>query len=65
MDPGQAPHPRLRLILDHATKNADAATTATAWNPEDELYGHLELSSAEDLQIDSITIYLKVRYRQQ
>jgi hypothetical protein len=59
MDPGQAPRPRLRLILDHTTKNLDAATTATVWNPEDELHGHLELSSAEDLRIDSFAIYFE------
>ncbi|KAF2802901.1 uncharacterized protein BDZ99DRAFT_482461 [Mytilinidion resinicola] len=57
MDPD--PTPRLRLILDHTTKNPDAATTATVWNPEDELHGHLELSSTEDLGIDGITIYFE------
>lgn len=57
MDPGQARCPRLRLILDHTIKNAD--TTTTIWNPEDELYGHLELSSAEDLRINGITIYFE------
>ena len=59
MDPGQAPRPRLHLILDHTTKNPDAATTATVWNPEDELHGHVDLSSAEDLRIDGITIYFE------
>lgn len=57
MDPD--PTPRLRLILDHTTKNPNAATTATVWNPEDELHGHLELSSTEDLGIDGITIYFE------
>ena len=41
MDPGQAPPPRLRVILDHRTKNIDTPTSATVWNPEDELHGHL------------------------
>ena len=57
MDPDQAP--RMRLILDHTTKNPDAPTTATVWNPEDELHGHLELSSTDDLRIDGITIYFE------
>ena len=57
MDPDQAP--RLRLILDHTTKNPDAITTTTVWNPEDELHGHLELSSTDDLRIDGITIYFE------
>jgi len=57
MDPGQAPRPRLRLILDHTIN--DAESTPTVWNPEDELYGHLELSSVEDLRINDITIYFE------
>lgn len=57
MDPDLTP--RLRLILDHTTKNPDAATTATVWNPKDELHGHLELSSTEDLGIHGITIYFE------
>lgn len=57
MDPD--PTPRLHLILDHTTKNPNSATTATVWNPEDELHGHLELSSKEDLGIDAITIYFE------
>ncbi|PVH68960.1 hypothetical protein DL98DRAFT_578574 [Cadophora sp. DSE1049] len=32
---------------------------AIVWNPEDELHGHLELSSAEDIRIDSTTIYFE------
>ena len=59
IDPGQAPRPLLRLVLDHTTKNPDAATTATVWNPEDEQHGHLELSSVEDLRIDGITIHFE------
>jgi hypothetical protein len=59
MNPGQAPRPRLRLILDHKAKPPNAATTATVWNPEDELHGHLELSYAEDIRIDGITIYFE------
>jgi hypothetical protein len=57
MDPDQAP--RLRLVLDHTTKNPDALITATVWNPEDELHGHLELSSTDNLRIDGITIYFE------
>ncbi|CZR60163.1 uncharacterized protein PAC_10059 [Phialocephala subalpina] len=49
--------PQLRLILEHTTKRPDVATTATAWNPEDELVVHLELTSKETLRADSITIY--------
>lgn len=56
MDPDQSP--RLRLVLDYTTKNPDA-TTATVWNPEDELHGHLELSSMDDLRMDGITIYFE------
>jgi hypothetical protein len=59
MDPGQAPPPRLRVILDHRMKSPDTPTSATAWNPEDELHGHLELSSTEDLHIDEIAIYFE------
>lgn len=59
MDPSRAPSPRLRLILDHTTKNPDARHTATVWNPDDELHGHLELSSPEDYRIDGITIYFE------
>jgi hypothetical protein len=57
MDLDQAPC--LRLVLDHTAKNPDALTTATVWNPEDELHGHLELSSTDDLRIDGITIYFE------
>lgn len=49
--------PQLRLILEHTTKRPDVATTATAWNPEDELVVHLELTSKETLRADNITIY--------
>jgi hypothetical protein len=53
--------PHLRLVLDHTTKNPDAQNTATIWNPEDHLYGHLELSKVvgEDLALDKITIYFE------
>jgi len=61
MGPGQAPPPRLRVILDHRTKNIDTPTSATVWNPEDELHGHLELSSTESLRIDEIAIYFEGR----
>jgi len=53
----QAPH--LRLILDQRAKNPNGPTTATVWNPEDDLHGHLELSSTDDLLIDRITIYFE------
>jgi hypothetical protein len=59
MDPGQAPPPRLRVILDHRTKNSDGITSVTVWNPGDKLQGRLELSSTEDLHIGKIAIYFE------
>lgn len=53
--------PRLRLILDNATKNLNAEIAATVWNPADNLFGRLEISSKQDLAIERITLYLEGR----
>jgi len=50
MVPDQSPH--LRLILD-------GNSTTTVWSPEDNLHGHLELSSKEEVHILGITIYFE------
>jgi hypothetical protein len=51
--------PRLRIILDHSSKNLDADNTVTVWNSADNLHGHLELSGTQDLAIDGIAIYFE------
>lgn len=51
--------PYLDLVLDHTVKHPDAEITATVWNPADNLYGHLEISSKQDITIERITIYFE------
>jgi hypothetical protein len=62
MDPyevGQVPY--LSLILDHESWNSDSQDTPTIWNPEENLYGHLELATVagEDVDVQKITIYFE------
>ncbi|CZT42392.1 uncharacterized protein RSE6_02266 [Rhynchosporium secalis] len=59
MDSSNASSPRLRLIVRQTTKICDSTMRAIVWNPEDELHGHLELSSAEDIRIVNTTIYFE------
>lgn len=57
MDPYQSP--RIRLVLDQSGPNPDVNATLVAWKPEDELHGHLEVSSSEDIDIDGVTVYFE------
>lgn len=59
MDPSQASSPHLRLVLDQDTKSCDSTMRAIVWKPEDELHGHLEMLSTEDVRINRTTIYFE------
>ncbi|KIM95748.1 hypothetical protein OIDMADRAFT_148793 [Oidiodendron maius Zn] len=51
--------PCLRLFLDHAAKNSDRGGPITSWAPADSLTGHLELSGAEFMAIEDISMYFE------
>jgi len=51
--------PNVRFILDQTNRNANAEMKITVWNPEEDLCGHLELSSTNNFNVLGITIYFE------
>lgn len=49
----------IRLVLYPAAKDPDIENMPIVWNPDDDIFGHLELFSTEDLSIHQITIYFE------
>jgi len=57
MDSDEVPH--LSLVVYHPAMDSNPEGMLTVWNPEDDLFGHLELSSTKDLSIHRITVYFE------
>jgi hypothetical protein len=57
MNSDEGPH--ILLVLYPAAKDPDTENMPMVWNPEDDLFGHLELFSTKDLSIHQITIYFE------